>query len=104
MYPNASGFDPSLFHDDNGRRWVVSVHWDARPDRPSFAGSILQEYDVIRRQLVGPVRTLLQRNHLIAGPNLYKIDGVYYLMVAQHGTGWLHAIGMARSVPTGGAL
>jgi xylan 1,4-beta-xylosidase len=34
---------------------------------------------------------------LIEGPNIYKKDGWYYLMLAEGGTGWLHGISMARS-------
>jgi xylan 1,4-beta-xylosidase len=25
---NSSGFDPSLFHDDDGRRYLVNMLWD----------------------------------------------------------------------------
>ena len=28
VYLNASGFDPSLFHDDDGRKWLVNQLWD----------------------------------------------------------------------------
>ena len=30
-YLNSSGFDPSLFHDDDGRSWLLGVQWDHRP-------------------------------------------------------------------------
>ena len=29
-YVNSSGFDPSLFHDDDGRKWFVNMVWDHR--------------------------------------------------------------------------
>ena len=31
-YVNSSGFDPSLFHDDDGRKWFVNMVWDHRMD------------------------------------------------------------------------
>ena len=61
-YVNSSGFDPSLFHDDDGRKWFVNMVWDHRRDgparnrrHPAFAGILLQEYDAASGRLVGPV-------------------------------------------------
>ncbi|KAB8161910.1 family 43 glycosylhydrolase [Streptomyces sp. 3MP-14] len=94
---NSSGFDASLFHDEDGRHWLVNVEWDHRPDRPSFAGIVLQEYDPGERRLTGPVTTIARKDRLIEGPNLYRRDGWYYLMLAEGGTGWEHGISMARA-------
>ena len=94
---NASGFDPSLFHDQDGRRWLANVRWDSRPGHPAFAGIVVQEYDHEQRGLVGPATTVLRKEVLIEGPNLYRRDGWYYLMLAEGGTGWEHGISMARS-------
>ena len=44
LYLNSSGFDPSLFHDDDGRKYLVNQLWDHRPGRGRFAGIVLQEY------------------------------------------------------------
>ncbi len=33
-YVNSSGFDPSLFHDDDGRKWFLNMVWDHRNDVP----------------------------------------------------------------------
>jgi len=95
---NSSGFDPSLFHDDDGRKWVVNMLWDHRrqgPDR--FQGIILQEFDPASRRLCGPVTNILRKPGFIEGPNLYKRHGWYYLMLAEGGTGYNHSITMARA-------
>lgn len=92
-----SGFDPSLFHDDDGRKWLANIQWDYRKDKPRFAGIVLQEYDPARHGLVGEMTTVLTKPQLIEGPNLYKHNGWYYLMCAEGGTGWNHGISMARS-------
>jgi xylan 1,4-beta-xylosidase len=97
VYLNSSGFDPSLFHDEDGRKWVVNVQWDFRKDHPRFQGIVLQEYDPAARKLVGPVHLILQKKELIEGPNLYKSNGYYYLLLAEGGTGWNHGISMARA-------
>ena len=31
VYLNSCGFDPSLFHDDDGRKYFVNMLWDHRP-------------------------------------------------------------------------
>ena len=31
VFLNSSGFDPSLFHDDDGRKYVVNMLWDHFP-------------------------------------------------------------------------
>jgi xylan 1,4-beta-xylosidase len=97
VFLNASGFDPSLFHDDDGRTWLVNVQWDHRDGHPGFGGIVLQEYDHTAGRLVGEPRIIMCRDELIEGPNLYRRDGRYYLMLAQGGTGWNHGVLMARS-------
>jgi xylan 1,4-beta-xylosidase len=97
IYLNSSGFDPSLFHDDDDRNWLVNMVWDFRKDRSRFAGILLQEYDHKARKLVGPIQNILAKKVLTEGPNLYKHNGYYYLMLAEGGTGWNHGISMARA-------
>jgi xylan 1,4-beta-xylosidase len=97
VHLGSSGFDPSLFHDDDGRKWLVNMAWDFRKSHPRFAGITLQEFDHKARRMIGPVTTLLKKDELIEGPNLYKRNGIYYLMLAEGGTGWNHGISMARA-------
>jgi len=96
---NAIGFDPSLFHDDDGRKWLVNMIWDFRKKGlQRFSGIVIQEYDPISQILIGPMIPILEKEGvLLEGPNLYKHDGWYYLMLAEGGTGWNHGISMARS-------
>ena len=95
---NSVGFDPSLFHDDDGRKWLVNMIWDFRRNHYRFAGIVAQEYDHRRRQLVGPMTKILEKQNILTeGPNIYKRDGWYYLMLAEGGTGWNHGISMARA-------
>jgi xylan 1,4-beta-xylosidase len=94
---NSIGFDPSLFHDDDGRKWLVNMIWDFRKARSRFAGIVVQEYDPKARKLIGPMTRILAKPVLTEGPNLYKHNGYYYLMLAEGGTGWNHGISMARA-------
>lgn len=92
------GFDPSLFHDADGKKYLLNIEWDFRKDRHRFAGIVLQEYDATARTLVGDRRKILQKENILTeGPNLYRHDGWYYLMLAEGGTGWNHGIAAARA-------
>ncbi|AIQ70317.1 glycoside hydrolase family 43 protein [Paenibacillus graminis] len=100
IYLNSSGFDPSLFHDDDGRKWLVNMLWDYRSVRNLFAGIVLQEYSMKEKKLVGNPVNIFMGSELgiTEGPHLYKHNGYYYLMTAEGGTGLHHAVTMARSI------
>ncbi|WP_147804912.1 glycoside hydrolase family 43 protein [Alkalicoccus halolimnae] len=99
VYLNSSGFDPSLFHDDDGRKWFVNMIWDYRSGNHPFAGIILQELSLEEGKLTGPVKTIYTGTDikLTEGPHLYKKDGWYYLLTAEGGTEYDHAATLARS-------
>ncbi|WDR07328.1 glycoside hydrolase family 43 protein [Devosia rhodophyticola] len=99
IYANSSGFDPSLFHDDDGRKWFVNMLWDHRARPLLFAGIALQEFDAKVGKLVGPIKNIYKGTDLklVEGPHLYKRNGWYYLLTAEGGTGYDHAITFARS-------
>ncbi|PWT96142.1 MAG: glycoside hydrolase 43 family protein [Blastocatellia bacterium] len=99
IFLNSSGFDPSLFHDDDGRKYLVNMLWDHRPGKNRFAGIELQEYSLEKRRLIGPRDVIFKGTSLgfTEGPHLYKRGGFYYLLTAEGGTGWGHAVTLARS-------
>lgn len=99
VHLNSSGFDPALFHDDDGRSWLLNMLWDHRPDRRRFAGIVAQEIDLNSGRLLGQRRTIFEGTALgfTEGPHLYKRDGWYHLLVAEGGTERGHAVVMARS-------
>ncbi|WP_237023383.1 glycoside hydrolase family 43 protein [Lacunisphaera limnophila] len=99
VYMNSSGFDPSLFHDDDGRKWFVNQLWDHRPGHNRFAGIVLQEYSAKERKLLGSRVNIFPGTPLgfTEAPHLYKRDGWYYLITAEGGTFWGHAVTLCRS-------
>ena len=99
VHLNSSGFDPSLFHDQDGRKYLVNMVWDHRPVRNRFAGIALQEYSAAERRLMGTARVIFEGTALgfTEGPHLYKRGGWYYLLTAEGGTGYGHAVTLARS-------
>lgn len=96
----APGIDPDLFFDDNGRVWYVG---NQAPENPSFDGEgeiWLQELDLNEYSLIGE-RHLLWRGACggvwAEGPHMYKKDGKYYLIIAEGGTSFNHAVMVAMS-------
>lgn len=98
VFLNASGFDGSLFHDNDGRKWYLSMLIDHRKGK-FFGGIIMQEYHPIQKRLVGPVYHIFEGTELgfTEGPHLYQIDNFYYLITAEGGTEYGHAISIARA-------
>jgi xylan 1,4-beta-xylosidase len=99
VYLNSCGFDPSLFHDDDGRHWLVLSLTDHRKGKNPFGGVALQEYSIEEQRLFGPVYNIFSGTELgcTEGPHLYRRNGYYYLITAEGGTSLGHAVTMARS-------
>ncbi|WP_082232989.1 glycoside hydrolase family 43 protein [Halobacillus massiliensis] len=99
IYLNSSGFDPSLYHEEDGTKWLVNMIWDHRKGRNSFGGIVLQEYSEAEKKLVGPIRNIFKGTPLglTEAPHIYKRNGYYYLITAEGGTGYQHAVTSARS-------
>jgi len=99
IYLNSSGFDPSLFHADDGRKYLLNMLWDPRIGINSFAGIALQEYSVSEQKLIGEVANIFKGTWLkyVEGPHIYQKDGYYYLVTAEGATEFYHAVTVARS-------
>lgn len=95
----ASGFDPALFHDDDGHHYFLNMLFDWRLENPGFAGTVIQEFDPVTRQLVGARKHFYRGTSLgvCEGPQILKKDGYYYLLCAAGGTGYHHAATVARA-------
>lgn len=98
IFLSNEGFDGSLFHDDDGRKWYLSLRLD-EANQDIFGGIILQEYSVQEKRLIGKPEIIFNGTELgkTEGPHLYKIDGYYYLVTAEGGTEYDHAVSVARS-------
>ncbi len=97
---NGVGFDASLFHDTDGRKYLVQQTWDHREYHHPFDGITLTEFNVETMKLrPETARTIYTGTHvkLVEGPHLYKINGYYFLFAAQGGTVFTHQEVVARS-------
>ncbi|EAC9531802.1 glycoside hydrolase 43 family protein, partial [Listeria monocytogenes] len=73
IYMNSSGFDPSLFHDDDGKKYFLNMVWDYRPTNHSFYGIALQEFDWQAKKLVGQPKIIFKgtERKLTEAPVMY---------------------------------
>jgi alpha-N-arabinofuranosidase len=90
VWIDAGAFDPSLCFDDDGR-----VYYTRREGK----GIAQAELDPRSGRLLTPLRTIAEAfsSNDAEGPHLYKIDGRYYLLCAEGGTGYGHMVTIGRS-------
>lgn len=92
------GFDPSLFHDTDGRKYMVSMVTDHRVPKKYAGRLVLQEYDREKRKLIGPVREIYAAKDIfLEGPHIFRRKEWYYLFSADTGTGEAHGQTILRS-------
>lgn len=105
IYVNSSGFDPSLFHDDDGQKYFMNMQWNHRgsgtggnPVHDSFDGILLQRWNP-EDGLSGEPEKIFDGSDrgLTEAPHIFKRGDYYYLTTAEGGTGYDHAVTLARS-------
>lgn len=95
---NNFGFDPSLFHDDDGRKYMVSMVTDHRVPKKYAGRLVLQEFDAVRGRMTGPVKDIYRADGIfLEGPHIFKRNGWYYLFSADTGTGEAHGQTIQRA-------
>ena len=100
VYLHSMGFDASILHDADGRKYIVSMDWETRPDHEKPGAICLVEYDPAQKRTVGIPKRIYTGGTdrgCIEGPHLYRRGGWYYLLCAEGGTGYNHCVTAARS-------
>ncbi len=101
VWLDVDGIDPSIFFDDDGRAWLHGTRLARDPQRHDQTEVWVRELDPVTKRLVGP-ETVVWNGALkdvvwAEGPHLYKVDGTYYLLAAEGGTEFHHAVSVARA-------
>ncbi|MGL4429718.1 MAG: glycoside hydrolase family 43 protein [Silvania sp.] len=100
VYLHSAGFDASILHDTDGRKWIVSLEWETRPDYEKPGAICLVEYSPEDKAVIGlPKRVWAGGTDrgCIEAPHLTKRGNYYYMMTAEGGTGYGHAVTMGRA-------
>lgn len=100
VYLHSSGFDASMLHDEDGRKYVVSLEWETREGYEKPGAICLVEYDSTKKEIIGYPKRIWSGGTdrgCIEAPHLYKRNGYYYIMCAEGGTGYNHCVTMGRS-------
>lgn len=101
VWLDADGIDPSIFFDDDGRVWVHGTRLAREPEWHDQTEVWVRELDPETKTLVGPEHVIWNgalRNVVWAeAPHVYKADGTYYLVAAEGGTEFHHAVCVARA-------
>lgn len=100
IYLHSTGFDASMFHDDDGKKYIVALDWETRTNYEKPGPINIVEYDPMKKSIVGMPKDFWRGGTdrgCIEGPHLTKRGGYYYIMCAEGGTGYYHGVTMGRS-------
>lgn len=97
--PDVGGIDPSFFFDEDGKAYIINNDEPARkPEYDGHRAIRIREFDVETDQTIGENKILVDKGVRpeekpiwIEGPHIYKINGKYFLMSAEGGTGPMHS-------------
>lgn len=105
MLPEVGGIDPSFFFNEDGKAYIINNDEpEGKPEYDGHRAIRIREFDVNTDKTVGPNKVLVDKGARpedkpiwIEGPHLYKINGKYFLMSAEGGTGTWHSEVIFRS-------
>ncbi len=100
VYLHSAGFDASILHDKDGRKYIVSLEWETRAGYEKPGVICLCEYDPVKKHIKDYPRRIYRGGTdrgCIEGPALTRRGDYYYLMCAEGGTGYNHCVTMARA-------
>ena len=101
VWLDVDGIDPSILFDDDGRVWMHGTRLARQPEWGHQTEVWVRELDVQTTRLVGPDYVIwngaLRSAVWAEAPHLYHVDGTYYLLAAEGGTEFHHAVSVARA-------
>lgn len=100
IFLTAIGFDPAIFHDDDGKKYVTILEWETREGYQAPGHIVIAELNLDTGKLIGNWHRLTHgftTRGCAEAPQIYKRNGYYYLLLAAGGTGYAHGIEIGRS-------
>jgi len=93
---NTTGIDPSIFFDDDGKCYYTGNRWDFKHSWQGQCAVWIQELDIDNGKLIGERKDIAYGHAANAayaeGPHIYKINGKYWLLMAEGGASYDHAV------------
>ena len=98
-YLTSIGFDPSLFHDDDGKHYVAVLEWETRTGYQAPGHIVIAGVDLTTGKVDQwhRVTTGFTTRGCVEAPQIYKHGGYYYLLLASGGTGYAHGVEIGRA-------
>lgn len=91
--PKVKGIDPSLFYDDDGKVYIVSSYLPKESKWYGHRSIHLYEYDYVNDSVIGNSMIVVDggvnpqtKPQWLEGPHIYKVNGLYYMIMAEGGT------------------
>ncbi|KAE9528356.1 family 43 glycosylhydrolase [Testudinibacter aquarius] len=99
IFLTSIGFDPSLFHDKDGKTYLSILEWETRQGYQAPGHIVIAEVD-LKQGTVGDWHRICHgftTRGCAEAPQLYKRNGYYYLVIAAGGTGYGHGVEIGRA-------
>lgn len=98
VFINSQGFDPSLFHDEDDKKYFISMEFGYQKEYnfTKYIGIFVTELDAETLKPITEPQRIFDGEY-IEGIHLYKKDGYYYLVGANGGTSFNHGAVIARA-------
>lgn len=100
IYLTSIGFDPALFHDEDGKHYVSILEWETREGYQAPGHIVIAEFDLNEGKIAGQWHRVTQgftSRGCAEAPQIYKYRDRYYLLLAAGGTGYAHGVELGRS-------
>lgn len=100
IYLSSIGFDPALFHDDDGKHYLTILEWETRQGYQAPGHIVIVEVDLTNGTIVNKWQRITHgftTRGCAEAPQIYKYNGYYYLLIASGGTGYAHGVEIGRS-------
>lgn len=100
IYLTSIGFDPSLFHDEDGKHYAAILEWESREGYQAPGHIVIAEISLENGEVLGQWKRVTQgftTRGCAEAPQIYKHAGYYYLLLASGGTGYAHGVEIGRS-------
>lgn len=100
IYITSIGFDPAIFHDEDGKHYVSILEWETRQGYQAPGHIVIAEFDVDQGKVIGTWHRVTQgftTRGCAEAPQIYKYKEYYYLILASGGTGYAHGVEIGRA-------